>query len=86
MPSAGDSIGRENDDRRDRLARVRTSVDVERSSQPRVEHDAPWSDARRWRVAHGQRGIVGEHGANADGDRVGVGAQAVHLARATRAR
>ena len=32
-------------------------------------------------AARGERGVVGEHGAGADDDRVGLGAAAVHVAR-----
>ncbi len=68
-----------------RLTRRADERRLQRNACLRVEHDAPRLDARSRSVAHRERGIVGEHGPDADGDRVAVRAQSVHLGASRRA-
>src|SRR5204863_1916182 len=60
-------------------ARTANDAGTEWRTQLGVEDDSTRRDARRGRVANGEHRIVGEHGTDADGDRVDTGAHVVHL-------
>src|SRR6185437_5464599 len=68
------------DDRCRHEARTANDARAEWSAELGVEDDATRRDAGRGRVANGEHRIVGEHGADADGNRVDAGAHVVHFA------